>query len=257
MTDQNMFDGSVITTNKDQQQNSGDPTPSSQENPFADKLSGILNEKGEPKYKTVEDALEALQHSQQFIETLKSEKQDLESKYTETQAELEKRESVEEAVARLTGKSQAEPKKEDQPESKTGVDEETISSLIEQHLNGARQKETEEKNFRQVQSALVDKFGDKTREVINTRAKELNTTPAELEKMARTNPNMALSLLGGGSVVSDAPSTPSQSSRDNRGVKQDLDRPKKSLLRGGSTDDVLSYWREVRDHTYKKHGIDN
>lgn len=251
MTDQNMF--SEQTNNKD----TDDHGKSSDDNPFADKLSGILNENGEQKYKTVEDALEALAHSQQFIETLKGESHTYQEELNQLKAELDKRESVEDVVSRLTGKSQHTEKKEDQPNSGVGLDEDTARKLIEEQITALRQKDSEADNFKKVQAALVEQYGDKAREVIRTRAAELNTTPADLEKLARTNPAMALGLLGGGNVSpSKAPSTPNHSPNRQPPKQGELSRPEKSLMRGAPTEEVIDYWRQVKDHTYKKYDID-
>ena len=54
--------------------NSNPPTPSSNDQ-LANLLTGIKNERGEPKYKDVQTALEALRHSQEYIPTLKQEKE--------------------------------------------------------------------------------------------------------------------------------------------------------------------------------------
>jgi hypothetical protein len=42
-------------------------------NDFADLLNQIKNERGEPKYKTIEDALKGLQHAHQYIPNIKTE----------------------------------------------------------------------------------------------------------------------------------------------------------------------------------------
>ena len=46
-------------------------------NPFDDLLNNIKNDSGERKYNSVESALEALKHSQEYIPTLKDEKNNM------------------------------------------------------------------------------------------------------------------------------------------------------------------------------------
>lgn len=260
MTDQNMFSGEEVENTEPQQQqqeNSGDPTPSS-ENPFADKLQGIVNEKGEPKYRSVEDALEALQHSQQFIETLKREKKDLEEQYGMTQAELEKRASVEDVVQSLLNK-QNPPKNEEgrtTPET-SGLDESKVREMLDNMLNQRTQQETEAANLRNVVSSLTEKYGEQAKEVIRTRAKELNTTTTELESLAKRNPNMALSLLGGVDIKSSSPSKPTQQTPHNPPKHEEAPR-KKGLINGGaSSSELKDEWAAIRGDVYKKYGVEN
>lgn len=241
---------------KETDQNSGDPTPSS-DNPFADRLSGIVNENGEQKYKSVEDALEALAHSQKFIKTLREEKQELENKFGTTQAELEKRRSVEDVVKELIGeqsKAPAEPGKTapEQP----GLDEDKVRQMLEGMLNQRTQAQVEQENFSKVQNALLENYGDKARDVIRSRAKELNTTPTELEKLAKQNPAMALHLLGGVQVQDNAPFKPTQTPPRN-GPKDELPAPKKGLINGGApTSDVRDEWSQIKASVFKKYGVE-
>ncbi len=53
------------------------PQPS--DNVFADQLASITNERGEPKYKDLPTALQALKHSQEYIPSLKQENETLRS----------------------------------------------------------------------------------------------------------------------------------------------------------------------------------
>ena len=61
---------------KEKVEPSQESTPN-QNNLFNDQLDTIKNDKGERKYGTVEQALEALKHSQEFIPSLKEDKDNL------------------------------------------------------------------------------------------------------------------------------------------------------------------------------------
>lgn len=258
MSDQgNMFseqDDDPNAQQQQQQQNSGDPAPSS-DNPFTDKLKDIKNENGEPKYKDVGSALEALAHSQQFIETLKTEKQQLEEQYTQSQAELEKRQSVEDVVKSLTTPQTKNDDPADPPQSPS-LDEEKVRNLINDTLQSQNRQQREETNLSSVIRDLTEKYGEQAKEVIRTRAKELNTTPTELEKLARQNPSMALGLLGGANVNSNAPSTSSVTPPHKQDNKLEMPKPERSLMRGASNDELVDAWRQVQDYTYKKYNVE-
>lgn len=253
MTDQNMFSEETQTQTQQTTQTSDTGTPPS--NPFVDKLSAIKNENGEPKYKDVEAALEALQHSQQFIETLKQEKAQEAEKAKQLEAELEKRQSVDEAVERLMGKQSQEPA--DQRAS-SGLDANSVEEMVSNMLSKQRQQEVEANNLTQVVSQLTETYGDKAKEVIGKRAAELNTTPAELETLARTNPSMALDLLSG-VKVEGLPATVKTSQMTSTTPKNDLEPPKfeKSIISGGMTSsEVVDAWRQVQNYTNKKLGVE-
>lgn len=249
MTDQNMF-------SDDNSQNTGNPGDTSQNDPFADQLGGILNEEGKPKYKDVATALDGLKHSQQFIKDLKGEKLSLEEELNMTKAELEKRRSVEEVFQSLTqGKPQqpVEPGKTNANDS--GLNEDKVMQLVQAALNQQTNTQREAANFQRVSSELTAKYGEQAREVIRTRAKELNTTPTDLERLAKTNPDLVLGLFGGVAVQSNAPSKSTQT--PPRGLPdKGIDPPKRGLINGGAPmDDLLSEMRAVRDDVYKKYDV--
>ena len=61
------------------------------ENPFADQLSAIVNDGGEQKYSTVEKALEALKASQDYIPTLKTSLEDSQKRVEDLEKQLAER----------------------------------------------------------------------------------------------------------------------------------------------------------------------
>lgn len=250
MTDQNMFSGNTPDTQT--QQNSGDPAPSS--NPFTDKLSAIKNEKGEPKYKDVESALEALQHSQTFIETLKQEKQAEAERIRELETELAKRKSVDEAVERLMGNK---GKSEDDRQTSQSLDAKAIEELIQSTLSRQKQGEMAERNLNEVVSKLSEMYGSEAQRVIAKRAVELNTTPQELEKLSRSNPSMALHLLSGVEIKKDPAAIKTSTSTQTQSVNKDTTLEKKSFTRGGfSNDELVSAWKQVEQHTNARLGVE-
>ena len=55
------------TPEQKQQEGTATPPPTSSSSPFDTMLQGLKNERGEPKYRSVEDGLNALKHSQEHI----------------------------------------------------------------------------------------------------------------------------------------------------------------------------------------------
>src|SRR5690606_2162688 len=93
-------------------------------NPLADLPKDIVNEKGEQKYKTVQDALYGLKHAQEFIPAIKSKASEAEQ---ENDALKEKLQTLEDTVLELT------KRREQQPNTNGAqLDESAIANLIEQ-----------------------------------------------------------------------------------------------------------------------------
>ncbi|MGJ8839656.1 hypothetical protein AB9H28_25390, partial [Salmonella enterica subsp. enterica serovar Kentucky] len=99
-------------------------------------------------------------------------------------------------------------------------------------------------------------YGDKAVEHLQNKAKELGTTAEALQEMAKTNPTMALTLLGtekpkttmsyGGANTAgfSAPQTPK------------LAAPSASLLAGASHSQVNDFMKQIQAEVYREHGID-
>lgn len=238
-----------------QQQNTTPATPDpSNDNPFVDQLKKITNDKGEPKYKDVSQALEALAHAQQFIETLKSEKQELEQKYTQTASELQKRASVEEVVERLTGRPNTTTLKEDPP-TESALDEDKIKQLVLSALNEQSQQTSAQQNLNKVSEALTQAYGDKAKEMVKKRAEELGTTPVDLQELSKTKPNLVLSLFQDVKVQNTNPSISTQYTP--RITTQTLEPPKpsRSLMRGATNKEVVEALRASKEYTNKRLGV--
>lgn len=255
MSDQDLF----AENNTEQPNTAGDPSQT-QSNPFADKLSTIMNEDGQPKYKDVETALDALAASQQFIEQLKQEKRAEEQARQEAEAKLSQMGSIEDFVNRI--KPTAEPKTpEVTPKEAEGLSEEKIAQLMEQRLTERENAQLQESNLKTVVSKLSELYGgaDKAREAIKAKAKELGTTPSELQDLSRKNPAMALTLLGGGAKVSPQPSQ--STSVPPISAPDDNPRPTvevgKGIAHGGySNKQLVEMLRKSKEYTNKRLGVE-
>ena len=246
----------MTNNNDDDLFKSSDPTPRSND-PFADKLSSIKNENGEPKYKTVDDALQALAHSQQFIETLKQEKHAVEQERDAAKAEVDKRASVEDVIARFTNSNP--PKDPDMTDpSKNVLDENSIKDIVSSLLQSKQTEDSQFNNVKTVFDALTNEYGDKAREVVNRRASELQTTPEKLRELAKENPSLVLSLLSNQKVVSDTPTKSTIITQSQTPKQPELPKPERSVMRGGMSNKELSeIWGQVRDHTHNKLGVES
>lgn len=219
---------------------------------YANLLSAIRNEQGAPKYDSVEKALEALKHSQEFIPTLKNELSQKEQELAELRANKERYENLEAIVQRLTAK---EPAGEGEPPAAKGLDEQAVSELVKKTLAETEMTRKANENLNKVQQALIGKFKDKAADAVKQRASELGVTTKDLEELAKKSPALALQLFN--TKVGDSPSATSSSLSSTLNVPEHppVSRPEKSLLSGASSEDMKDFFSKVKDEVYRKHGI--
>lgn len=233
-----------------------DPAPSN--NPFEDKLKAIVNEQGQPKYKDVVSALDALKASQEHIKRLEDEAKARQAMIDNAVAEKTRADALEEIVQRLSNNSQRPPQV-DPPT--VGVDEAAVVKTLEKLLEQKEVQAQTKNNITSVQNALIAKFGDaeKTKQAVAAKAAELGTTSAELGALSAKNPQLVLTLFG---LVADnkggTPTSPTASPLNPPQAPTQLQRPEKSLLSGpGATDkNRREMMAKIRDEVYKKYNVE-
>lgn len=219
-----------------------------------DMLKGILNEQGEPKYKTLEDAIRALDHSQKYIPELKSQLSGYTSKVSELEAKVAQFGNIEDTVQRLLAqRTEVEPV----TPASNGLDEQAVMRLVQQSLEQRTAAEVAEANFKLVNKSLVDKYGEKTEQVVAAKARELGTTPEALVEMSKTSPAVVQALFQ--TPVHNGPSHTSGSrlTPDPVAVVGEAKKPEgKSLLIGITDKERGAYLSDLRKEVYGKMGID-
>ena len=230
------------------------PTASS-DNLWADQLASIKNERGEPKYRDLPTALEALKHSQEYIPQVKQEKESLTQEVERLREELERRKNLEDTVERLTAKPE-----QPAPQETQGLTAEQVDGLLEQRLAQREQEQKAQSNSQQVEQAIVQRYGDKARDVVAAKAKEYDMSPQEMESWAKKNPKAVLALFD---VKSNPQGTKSYTSSSvnippNRpNQEQELAPPAKSLLSGATTREITDYMAQVRRQVNQRLGVED
>lgn len=231
-----------------------------QENPpdpmaqYADLLKSIRNEQGEQKYDSLDKALEALRHSQQYIPDLKSQLSERDRKIEELMTEANKIKELEAVVERL---ARSQPNGEGNPPATSGIDEKAVLELVQRTLTQSREREAIEANKKRVQDELLKKFGDKAQEAIARKAAELDMTPEELGELAARKPALVL----GHFQVETKPTVNQPGAGHNVPPikKNDLDipTPSKPLLSQGTSKEREDHMKLIREKVLAKHGISN
>lgn len=247
-----MTDQSIFTENKGEQPS---PNPDSTSS-FAHLLSAIKNENGQPKYASVEKALEALAHSQGYILEQKAEIQARDEIINHLKGDLSQRSSVEDLITRLT-KPQDQQSQGQPPTQSNGLDMNALTSLVNQAIENKVQTDVFKTNLQKTESLLKAKFGDKVTEVIAEKASELGLSAQKMKELAGTSPAAILAMFG---VQSQAPASVTTGSVTIPGYKSPepapLERPKKSLLSGATSKEQAAYMREIKEAVYRKYNVE-
>ena len=190
-TDSSIFGDAGSTQNQTNTQTSPAGSQSQSPDVLATLLSGIKNERGEQKYRTAEDALKALGHSQNFIPQLQGQ---LDQKTTELQAfqaQTAELDALKETVAKLTQKLTEAP-------SNTGtmMSEDAIAEIVGRQLTANQKAEKEAQNKRSVAEALGKQFGDKAAEVFYGKAQEMGMSQDQINALAASAPQAVLTMFG-------------------------------------------------------------
>jgi len=237
-TENSMFNKETQTTEVKEQESAETTHTPAQQNPWDDLLKEIKNERGEPKYKTVEDALNGLKHAQEFIPKIKQEKTEAELKMEQLEAELARLKGLEDTVFELT------QRKEQKSTDGVALNEEEIAKLVERTLTQKQQEEFRRKNQEVVVKAISQKFGADAEKVFYGKAEELGLTVEEMNALASKTPKAVLSLLGISETAAhkQAPLSPTQGKINSDGFQQTpqtyLGREEKRIMIGATTDDI-------------------
>lgn len=241
MTDQvdkqNIFDKEeeTVTTPAETSTAASDQTAKDDdfEKILTEKLSLIVDDKGEQKYRDPIVALDALQQSQQFIKTLQEENRT----YRET---LTQKETMEQARQNISATKEPETTKSE------GIDAEKLREVT---LDSIRQYEAEKMikaNIQSVSDKLIETFGDaeKAKAAYSEKAKQLGMTTDKLMDLAATSPKAVLEYF----KVTETPNKPkaSQGTINTQTLTgQSMESVDITARYFSSSDPAISKWREI------------
>ena len=222
------------------------------EESIATKLASIKREDGSQKYDSVEKALEALEHAQKYIPELEKKVVDQESNLNVLETKLEKAATVEDVINRIN-----DSKPED-TNTTTGVEtvsEDKIGELVKQELERVNAATQVENNRKQVNEALVSKFGsaEAARLALAEKTKELGVGPDFLTGLAEKSPTAFLAIFNGGQAPATPPTTTSVNLRNNgEPVREEL---KEFSLTDTSSSDQVEIMKKIKSDVYARHDV--
>lgn len=239
MSDQTIF-GNVPNPAETLPNNDGSGTPSNVPNDsgLANLLAEIKNERGEPKYKNVQDALVALKHSQTYIPQLTTEVRERDAELANARARLAEIDELKRTVQALTQR-QTDPA----PQGPQ-LDEGKIADLVSSAITQREAQTRAQQNAAQVANALRSKYGAEAEVKYNEKAAELGIDVAELNALASKSPAAALRLLGEVDIKPQSSGLPTPSSIRTDGIQPHqeslIGRNKHSTQLGATTQDIAN-----------------
>lgn len=226
-------------------------TPNSAD-PYADLLGSIKNERGEPKYKTLQDAIVALKHSQDYIPQLTTKLSQQEAELAKARAEAEKIAELERTLSTLTQQNTQE--KFTAPQ---GITEEKVAELVTQTLTRSKAEETQKSNTAKVVQAMQAKFGENAEKAFYGKAAELGMSVEQFNKLAATTPLAVLNLLGITAVANSAAPATTQSSFNTEAFQPQstsfIGRNAKPMMVGATTQDMHDEAHNAREMVKELH----
>jgi len=222
--------------------------------PYANLLGSIKNERGEPKYKDVQTALDALKHSQEFIPQVKTENEKLKQEMETLRAQLTQIEELKNTVQQLTSERNIT-----QPTSAPAISPEAIASLIDQALTQKESLAIQKANTTLVVDQIAQAFGKEAETVFYTKAKELGISPTDINALAAKAPEAVLQLFGLKQKQNQSANTGAntQSSINTTGYQPQnnsfIGRNNKPVSIGATTQDLLSEQENARNLVNELH----
>ena len=240
-----MSDPTSIFTNQSNQQatpasnsDNGNAANVQNNDPYADLLGSIKNERGEPKYKTLQDAIIALKHSQDYIPQLTTQLSQKDSELATARQEAAKIAELERSIAALTTHQTSQQSNTQTP----SVTEEQIAEFVNRSLTRKQAEDTQAINLSRVVSEMQTKFGTDAEKAFYTKATELGMSVEAFNKLAATTPMAVLSLMGVTVATKPAVTNQNGSSFNTEAFQPAQDsfigRNQKPMLIGATTQDM-------------------
>ena len=148
-------------------------------------LGLILNEEGEQKYKTAEEALKGSVHAQSHITNLEAELKEL-------RAGADSNVSMEKILEALKNK----PDDKSGEQVPVGITADDIAKQVETLLTKRDVETTTQTNITTVTSVFKKLYGEKASETMYSKANDLGFSQDEINGMIATNPKATLTILG-------------------------------------------------------------
>jgi len=221
-------------------------------NQFDDLLNNIKNDSGERKYNTVESALEALKHSQEYIPNLQTDKDNLAAELDKFKSQQSKLDDLTSIVEKLTA-----TKVEQSDQTKETLGEQDVAKLVQAALSQNKLESTRDTNTRSVTDALAGKYGTEAEKEFYGKAEALGMTKEAFNDLAATSPKAVLSFFG--DITQQASLTTGKENINHSFQKPapsgKVEKSEKSLMAGATTKDLTDEMARHKAAVYAKYNV--
>ena len=209
-------------------------------------LASIVNSDGTQKYKSVEEALKATAHAQQFIETLKADNAALKEKGNAS----EKLDELLEAVKR--SKESGDGAK-DSPTMKP----EDVLGIVKEYFDNTKASETRANNIKTVTTVFKDRYGENASTELYKKAADLGFNREEINGMIANNPKAVLKVLGMEGKTDKKVDTLTVGSVRTSSFSQNEDTAPRSVMGSTRSKDLIDAWNANKQKTLERLGIES
>jgi hypothetical protein len=215
-------------------------------------LASIVNERGEQKYRSVEEAFNGLKNAQEYIPTLKQQAEAKEQELIRLREEALRFKTLEETVAALTSQ------RNDNAQTSAPVyDENKLAELVDRTLSRKQQETVAKENASSVVATLQQLFGADAEKKFYDKATEMGMSMAEMNALAAKSPKAVLTMLGVNSQVTQRSPAITQTDLNSAAFTQTQDtfvkRNPKSALVGATDLDLKESSKRAKDMVDELH----
>lgn len=240
MSDQDLFDDA--TEHKSAE---GEPTskPAATPDPAADLLKGIVNDDGQPKYNSVEEALKGAAAGQEHIRKLENELKELrergnaEDKFDELLA----------AVKESKGSGQGEEASTMKPED--------VLDVVKSYLSDTKAAETRDSNIKKVTNHFRTKYGKDASEKLYSKAEDLGFSKSEINTLIANNPDAVLKTLGEDKAPTKSADPATVSGVNPAQFAGQADHKPETIMGPTSSAKLTDAWKDSKRRTLERLGI--
>jgi len=204
--------------------------------PVANLLGSIKNERGEQKYKTIEEAMVALRHSQEYIPQLTHKLSEKDAELSSARAEAARIAELERSLAALT-----QSQSPNQSTAAQGLTKEDVAELVNQTLTRQQTESVQKNNVGKVVQDMVKQYGADAQKTYEAKAAELGMTVQQLNTLAASTPQAVLRLMGVSGATQpkeQAPATQFNSEAFQPQENSFIGRNPKPVMIGATSQDI-------------------
>ena len=154
-------------------------------------LASIVNERGEQKYRSVEEAFNGLKNAQEYIPTLRQQSDAKDQELIRLREEALRIKTLEETVLALTSQ-----RNDPTPTSAPVFDENKLAELVDRTLSRKQQETVAKENAQSVVATLQQLFGADAEKKFYDKANEMGMSMVEMNALAAKSPKAVLTMLG-------------------------------------------------------------